>query len=365
MIEIKLVNHKEIIEELVDLFNIVLRHNQQKISLDFWKWRHLENPLNPPETKVIVAVDQERIVGANLFILEELRFKEKNMLIAQSCDTMVDPGYRRKGLFIQIIDFACEYFIEQGCNLFYGFPNSMSLPGFLKKGWQKVLQVEYLLRVNNPSAVITKKLGNPALGKTLGFFYNKLYHRQPKISEKEKQSFTVELFDYFPEALKEIDTLYDTNSIEHVRSEIYFKWRFDRHPVFKYKYLLARQGEELKGYALISTNQSNNGLITGRIVDYLVKDNDLDCFRILMAQALEELEKSSCDIIFVWEMQNQKFHQEFLKRFGFKSSLDFPYRRFMEESYFVARKLNQNLTHKVDIYNPANWNLTMLYPDTT
>jgi len=365
MIEIKLVNHKERIEELVDLFNIVMRPNQHKISLDFWKWRHLENPLNPPETKVIVAVDQERIVGANLFILEELRFKKKNMLIAQSCDTMIDPNYRRRGLFVQIIDFACEYFKEQGCNLFYGFPNSMSLPGFLKQGWQKVLPIEYLLRVNNPSAVIIQKLGNLALGKTLGFFYNKLYNHRPKIAEKIKKTFFIELFDYFPEALKEIDTLYNINSLELVRSEVYFKWRVDRHPIHKYKYLLTRKGEELKGYALISTNQDNNGLITGRIVDYLVKDNDLDCFIILMAQALEELEKSGCDIIFVWEMQNQKFRQELLKYFGFKSSFAFPYRRFMEESYFVARKLNQTLTHKVDIYNPANWNLTMLYPDTT
>ncbi|KFD41185.1 hypothetical protein DK28_0211545 [Peptococcaceae bacterium SCADC1_2_3] len=364
MIEIKLVNHKERIEELVDLFNIVMRQNQEKISLDFWKWKHLENPLNSSDPKLIVAEDGARIIGARAFMLAEFMLEDNKVKVAQLCDAMVHPDYRRQGIFKKMNDLVISYCTEQGICFFYGFPGTMN-PLLRNRVLQKVLPIEYLLRVNNPSTVIAQKLRNPALGNTLGFFYNKLYHRQPKISEKEKQSFTVELFDYFPEALKEIDTLYDINNIELVRSEIYFKWRFDRHPVFKYKYLLARQGEELKGYALISTNQSNNGLITGRIVDYLVKDNDLDCFRILMAQALEELEKSSCDIIFVWEMRNQKFRQELLKRFGFKSSFAFPYQRFMEESYLVARKLNQNLTHKVDIYNPANWNLTMLYPDTT
>ena len=92
----------------------------------------------------------------------------------------------------------------------------------------------------------------------------------------------------------------------------------------------------------------------GMIVDYLVKDEDIDCFRLLMNECLNELEKSKCDLAFVWAFSRPRFREELLKCFGFKSPMKSPYNRFLGKDYFVAREVSEQVVKTVDIYNKEN-----------
>lgn len=57
-------------------------------------------------------------------------------LAAQSGDTMTHPGYRNKGLFVELANLTYELCREKGIRLIYGFPNQNSEHGLINKlGW--------------------------------------------------------------------------------------------------------------------------------------------------------------------------------------------------------------------------------------
>jgi hypothetical protein len=67
-----------------------------------------------------------------------IQFNEKIILAAQSSDTMTHPGYRNKGLFIELALLTFQLCRAEGIKLLFGFPNQNSLPGFVNKlGWQR------------------------------------------------------------------------------------------------------------------------------------------------------------------------------------------------------------------------------------
>jgi len=58
------------------------------------------------------------------------------IMAAQSADTMTHPGYRSRGLFVQLAELTFELCRITGIRLLFGFPNQNSLPGFVNKlGW--------------------------------------------------------------------------------------------------------------------------------------------------------------------------------------------------------------------------------------
>lgn len=55
------------------------------------------------------------------------------VLVAQSGDTMVDPQYRRKKLFVQLALATFDLCKSEGVTAIFGFPNIYSFPSFVKK----------------------------------------------------------------------------------------------------------------------------------------------------------------------------------------------------------------------------------------
>ncbi len=361
MVETKLVKHREKREELLDLFRVSFGHD---MSAELWDWKYIQNPFVSADPEVIVAVENGKIVGARPLLLAEMWLEDEKVKAAQPCDTMVHPEHRREGIFSRMNQFAIEYFKQSGYAFFYNFPGPMSRPGYLKQGWKIVAITETLYRFINPQKLISYKLKNQFLGTGLGFFYDKLLNTRIKASLLSS-SFQVKVFDKFPGELKEVDDLRDKSTIDLVRSEAYLRWRFDQHPEHSYKYIIAKKGDELWGYAVISVQEQINGLVYGMIVDYVVKNKDIDCFRILINRCLNELEKSEPDLVSVWAFSQPEFRKELTKHFGFKSSSTFPYNRFFGKGYLVAREIDEQVVEKIDIYDKKNWRVTYTYYDTT
>jgi GNAT superfamily N-acetyltransferase len=62
---------------------------------------------------------------------------DREILAAQSGDTMTHPNHRGKGLFIALARKTYELAEQEGVKFVFGFPNSNSYPGFVNKlGWQ-------------------------------------------------------------------------------------------------------------------------------------------------------------------------------------------------------------------------------------
>lgn len=67
-----------------------------------------------------------------------LQVESKEVLAAQSADTMTHPDYRNKGLFVELALLTYQLCRETGIKVVFGFPNQNSFPGFINKlGWEK------------------------------------------------------------------------------------------------------------------------------------------------------------------------------------------------------------------------------------
>ena len=331
--------------------------------MELWDWKYVQNPLAPPDPEVIVALDNSKIVGARPFRLAEMWLGNEKVRVAQHGDTMVHPEHQRKGIFNQMGQFASKYLKENGYALSYGFANPDSRPGFLKQGYRIVSPMETMFRAVNPQKLISYRLGSEVLGNGLGFLYDRLLNIKTTETFQPSPPFQVEVFDQFNHELKEIDTLRDESLIDLVRSESYLRWLFDQRPNQDYRYVIAKRDGTLWGYTVVHAEEQSNGLVYGYIVDHLVKDRDIACFRALINRALNELGKSKCDIFIIWTLCEPVLRKELLKHLGFKSTLLFPYNRFFGHGYLDAIRMDEQVAPGVNIYDKENWRVTYAYAE--
>ena len=144
---------------------------------------------------------------------------------------------------------------------------------------------------------------------------------------RPSSSFEVRVSDQFISELTEVDELRDVSKIDLVRTESYLRWRFDSHPEHKYKYVFATKNGKLRGYAVVNIKEVGNRLLYGYIVDYLVEENDVACFRALINTCLEEFERFGCTAALMWAFSEPKLRQQLVRHFSFKSASKFPYTR--------------------------------------
>jgi hypothetical protein len=85
-----------------------------------------------------IAYNKERAPIAYYGVIPCLvEYQNKVVLAAQSADTMTHPGFRYKGLFVELSNICFELCRESGINLIFGFPNQNSFHGAIHKlGWK-------------------------------------------------------------------------------------------------------------------------------------------------------------------------------------------------------------------------------------
>jgi len=73
-----------------------------------------------------------------------LRYDGRLVLSAQSADTMTNPNYRFKGLFVELSNLTFKLCRDEGIFIVFGFPNQNSYHGAVNKlGWQLTETLSY------------------------------------------------------------------------------------------------------------------------------------------------------------------------------------------------------------------------------
>ncbi len=343
MIEIRTLKYAEEIDQLADLFALVFK---VKITTETiarsWRWRYIQNPLAGSMPEITVALDGSKIVGARPFMLNELWLGNKKVIAAQHCDTMVHPDYRRQGIFNRMGQYSVDYLSEHGCALSYGFPGPMSRKGFASQGYRKLMDTEILFRFINPVEVMISKL-----------------KKYPP--DDAMQNYHVEVSERCSAELDALDSFRKPNLIDMVRSCDNLHWRFDLSVRRKYSYIMAKKGDSLAGYAVISRQQQQGGVMAGLVIDCVIKDNDTGCFEALLSRAMQEFAHSACHIVATWAFSDSELRRIFMQKFGFRSSLKSPYSRFIAPGYMDLLLIDKNIADTLDVYDSTNWRVTYAY----
>ena len=126
----------------------------------------------------------------------KVQFENKEILAAQSGDTMTHPNHRGKGLFITLAKMTYELAKSSGIEFVFGFPNQNSYPGFINKlNWKHYSNI-------NHYKIKTGVLPFEKAAKKIGFFngiYQSLFlSRLNKLITKNifPNSLTSQLKDY-------------------------------------------------------------------------------------------------------------------------------------------------------------------------
>lgn len=363
MAVVTLVNHCDVVPELVELFSLVFR---TKTTDERWEWKHLQNPLNPPRPQVVVALDGEKIVGARPLMLANMRVGNRTLKAGQPCDTMVHPDYRRQGLLSRMNEVAIEYARKMGISLLYNFPNPFSAPGYLKQGWQQVIPLESLMRFQEPAQVAEAKFGKGVASRVAGTSYRMLFGGIPRRRCRPAEySCRIETSDKAIEQLEGLEKLYREDKIELERSRTYLEWRIDRHPEHKYRYIMCFKNEYLVGYVLVGLSTRRNGLRVGQIVDYMVGLRSADCIYPMFDRATAELLGMGCDMLCTWAPADEAICGVLKRSFGFRSAFDFPLKLAFrgEPDWLVARAIDTSLPTNLRIHDAAAWRLTPAFFD--
>ncbi len=133
--EKKLITDKnELLEYQFDIAELFYTSFDKELDVGLWKWAYIDNVCGEPI--VSLFYHDRKLVGHYAVIPMNLKCKNKSILAALSMTTMVDPGYRRLGIFTQQARLVYGKAVKRGFSLVYGFPNSKSEPGFRKRlGW--------------------------------------------------------------------------------------------------------------------------------------------------------------------------------------------------------------------------------------
>lgn len=189
--------------QIVELLKITLGESLTKKTVEFWNWKHNENPFG--KSKIILAFDGEMLVGVRAFMCWQFSNVSETIKCVRAVDTAVHPSYQGKGIFSKLTMAALDDCKKDNIKLVFNTPNKISKIGYLKLGWVEAgqLPLRLLFPLNIPrlfnKKLLRELLADCEIGKT-----------------------------------KELNVNYFTNKFSTPLSLDYINWRYTNCPIDRY-----------------------------------------------------------------------------------------------------------------------------------
>ncbi len=122
-------------------------------SLDFWRWKHEENPFGP--SPCLVATAGEEIVGLRVFMRWSWTLGSTRLKAVRAVDTATHPEWRGRGIFSRLTRGLVDQMTREGVSFVFNTPNPQSRAGYLKMGWRDVGRVTPWVRPMRPTRLLS------------------------------------------------------------------------------------------------------------------------------------------------------------------------------------------------------------------
>lgn len=100
----------------------------------FFEWEYLQNPVG--KAKTFIAKEGDKIIGKYSLTPHLLIENKQHYHIWRIQNVMIDPDYRKQGIFFQLMSYAHDAQHWTNQDVFWGFPNEKSFPYFEKYGFE-------------------------------------------------------------------------------------------------------------------------------------------------------------------------------------------------------------------------------------
>lgn len=120
------------LSQVVDLLN---RNLDERITKNFFKWKHLENPFG--ESRGVIAIKNGSIIGVKMLMRWEFIQSGTVAKALRPVDTTVEENQRGKGVFREMSKKLKQDYSGK-IDIVFNTPNANSLIPNLKSGWCKL-----------------------------------------------------------------------------------------------------------------------------------------------------------------------------------------------------------------------------------
>jgi GNAT superfamily N-acetyltransferase len=110
-----------------DILGLFARSKDPSLTADVYGWKHLENPHGIAATWTARERKGGRLVGSVSLLPRLRRFDKGSHRGGQLVDAMVDPDYRRRGVFTQILRNIVAQHREEGFDFMYLLPPARAM----------------------------------------------------------------------------------------------------------------------------------------------------------------------------------------------------------------------------------------------
>lgn len=273
-------------------------------SLDEWRWKFIENPINA--RVIAVAEAAGRIVGQYPNVIALFQYVNKVVPVTLPADNFVIPRFRGgiKGVEKAMHEFQRRLWPRP---LACGFPTQAHLIiGKRILNYKEIGKMPVLfMRLNFRLAVRNRVPWMPsyllAAVRSASNLWFRIFVKTLKF--RAASVVTTRIVDSFD---ARIDALWERVKGKHgiicVRDSRYLGWRY-RKPGARYRIIIAEKGDELVGYA-VTGERYNAGATEGHIVD-LFADDSPEVLDALVRRSVLDLLSRKADYALCWMLRDK------------------------------------------------------------
>lgn len=217
-------------------------------SESLWNWKHNENPFGA--SYVLVAEEENTLIGVRAFMRWEWRKENKNYQAIRAVDTATHPEHQGKGIFKKLTLAQLELCKKEGTHFVFNTPNSQSRPGYLKMGWQQQGKMPMKLQIRRPITILSNRLLNRK--KYIGITTDPTPAKDWSGISAMLEGYTI-----------------SSPLLHSVYSPAYINWRYANNPLFNYTYFT-----DNKTYLLIGRIKYQSFIKELRLTDVFTFTND-------------------------------------------------------------------------------------------
>jgi GNAT superfamily N-acetyltransferase len=226
---------------------------------NYFDWRYLGRPGGRPPVIVLARNGKGEAVGALSLIPHSYWVDNALATVGLLGDISVAREWRGKNVAQQMLRYLAQLDAVRNLRCCLVLPNEPAARPLEKSGWSGVSSLNRYIRVVSIERLLLKRSCPVRLAKALSFIISPGYERMFSVSAPTRaDAYDLAIIDT-------IDIQFDElwNSIEKngmviaCRDCDHLTWRFARHPLRKYRFLVLKHGGEIQGYVAFHVNGDN------------------------------------------------------------------------------------------------------------
>jgi GNAT superfamily N-acetyltransferase len=227
---------------------------------NYFDWRYLGRPGGRPPVIVLARNGKGEAVGALSLIPHSYWVDNALATVGLLGDISVAREWRGKNIAQQMLRFLAQLDAVKNLRCCLVLPNEPAARPLEKSGWSGVSSLNRYIRVVSIERLLQKRSFPGWLAKALSFVITPGYERMFSVSAPVRaDAYDLAIVDTIDSQFDELwKSIEKSGMVIACRDSDHLSWRFARHPLRKYRFLVLKLGTELQGYVAFHANGDNS-----------------------------------------------------------------------------------------------------------